>query len=122
MLILFQNPVGAGRYDIQKWEEAQHKNGHRSVFRSKTTKPGAAREKFLQWVVEKLHQLLWLINNALEGIEWKSVAELFVYGIIEIKWEQKNKNKDILRYKWKCSSLKTKKSWGINEYAVAYIK
>lgn len=42
------NPVGAGRYDIQKWEEAQHKNGHHSVFRSKTNKPHAAREKFLQ--------------------------------------------------------------------------
>jgi len=42
------NPVGAGRYDIQKWEEAQHKNGSTSVFRSKTVKPGASREKFLQ--------------------------------------------------------------------------
>ena len=44
----WQNPVGAGRYDIQKWEEAQHINGHNSVFRSKTGKPGYEREKFLR--------------------------------------------------------------------------
>ncbi|XP_041359080.1 lymphocyte expansion molecule-like [Gigantopelta aegis] len=30
------NPVGAGRYDIQKWDDAQHHNGHESVFKSKT--------------------------------------------------------------------------------------
>ncbi|CAH1772898.1 unnamed protein product [Owenia fusiformis] len=42
------NPVGAGRYDIQKWEEAQHKNGHDSIFRSKTAKPNATMEKFLK--------------------------------------------------------------------------
>ncbi|BFZ16919.1 hypothetical protein BsWGS_19958 [Bradybaena similaris] len=30
------NPVGPGRYDIQKLEEAQHVNGHSSVFKSQT--------------------------------------------------------------------------------------
>lgn len=42
------NPVGPGRYDIQKWEEAQKRNGHSSQFKSKTGKLDAAREKFLQ--------------------------------------------------------------------------
>jgi len=42
------NPVGPGRYDIQKWNEAQHRNGHGSVFKSKTQKPDASRENFLQ--------------------------------------------------------------------------
>ncbi len=43
-----QNPVGAGRYDIQKYEEAQHRNGHSSVFKSKSDRPNGAREKFLK--------------------------------------------------------------------------
>lgn len=43
-----QNPVGAGRYDVQKWEECQHKNGHGSVFQSKTGKLNAVMEKFLK--------------------------------------------------------------------------
>ncbi|XP_076440933.1 ciliary microtubule-associated protein 2-like isoform X2 [Babylonia areolata] len=42
------NPVGAGRYDIQKFEEAQHRNGHQSDFKSKTGKPSYAFEKFLK--------------------------------------------------------------------------
>lgn len=42
------NPVGPGRYDIQKWDEAQHTNGHLSVFKSKTLKPDHSRQKFLQ--------------------------------------------------------------------------
>ncbi|XP_005100483.1 lymphocyte expansion molecule isoform X2 [Aplysia californica] len=42
------NPVGAGRYDIQKLEEAQDINGHTSVFRSKTGKPNLQMAKFLQ--------------------------------------------------------------------------
>ncbi|KAK2157495.1 hypothetical protein LSH36_190g03014 [Paralvinella palmiformis] len=42
------NPVGPGRYDIQKWDESQHRNGHNSVFKSKTTKLDAKRAKFLQ--------------------------------------------------------------------------
>ncbi|KAJ8305639.1 hypothetical protein KUTeg_016184 [Tegillarca granosa] len=42
------NPVGAGRYDVQKWEEAQHRNGHNSVFKSKTGKLSAEMEKFLK--------------------------------------------------------------------------
>ncbi|XP_062578603.1 ciliary microtubule-associated protein 2-like [Saccostrea cucullata] len=42
------NPVGAGRYDVQKWEESQHKNGHGSVFQSKTGKLNAVMEKFLK--------------------------------------------------------------------------
>ena len=44
-LFLVQNPVGAGRYDIQKWDDAQHRNGHESVFKSKTgpLKPHVAK-------------------------------------------------------------------------------
>lgn len=42
------NPVGPGRYDIQKWEEAQHRNGNDSVFKSRTGKLNAAMEKFLK--------------------------------------------------------------------------
>ena len=46
---LWQNPVGAGRYDIQKFEEAQHRNGHQSDFKSKTGRLTHAYEKFLRW-------------------------------------------------------------------------
>ncbi|GFO03101.1 lymphocyte expansion molecule [Plakobranchus ocellatus] len=42
------NPVGAGRYDIQKFEEAQDVNGHSSVFKSKSGKPNLEMAKFLQ--------------------------------------------------------------------------
>ncbi|XP_013413164.1 lymphocyte expansion molecule [Lingula anatina] len=42
------NPVGAGRYDVQKWEEAQHVNGHESVFKSKSGKISLKREQFLK--------------------------------------------------------------------------
>lgn len=42
------NPVGAGRYDVQKWEEAQHHNGHSSVFKAKTGKLSATMEKFMK--------------------------------------------------------------------------
>ncbi|XP_006825739.1 ciliary microtubule-associated protein 2-like [Saccoglossus kowalevskii] len=42
------NPVGAGRYDIQRWEEAQHKNGHASVFNSKVTREPKSRDSMLQ--------------------------------------------------------------------------
>ncbi|XP_046372298.2 lymphocyte expansion molecule-like [Haliotis rufescens] len=42
------NPVGAGRYDIQKWEEAQQRNGHSSMFKSRTGKLSAGMEKFLK--------------------------------------------------------------------------
>jgi len=42
------NPVGAGRYDIQKFEEAQDINGHTSVFKSKTGKPNLQMGKFFQ--------------------------------------------------------------------------
>ena len=45
---LLQNPVGAGRYDIQKFEEAQHRNGHQSDFKSKTGRLTHAYEKFLR--------------------------------------------------------------------------
>ena len=45
---LWQNPVGAGRYDIQKFEEAQHRNGHQSDFKSKTGRLTHAYEKFLR--------------------------------------------------------------------------
>jgi len=42
------NPVGAGRYDVQKFEEAQDINGHSSVFKSKSGKPNLQMTKFLQ--------------------------------------------------------------------------
>ncbi|KAK3089047.1 hypothetical protein FSP39_000394 [Pinctada imbricata] len=42
------NPVGAGRYDVQKWEEAQHRNGNESVFKSRTGKLNATMQKFLK--------------------------------------------------------------------------
>lgn len=42
------NPVGPGRYDVQKWEEAQHRNGHNSVFKAKTGKLSLSMEKFLK--------------------------------------------------------------------------
>ncbi|KAK3601504.1 hypothetical protein CHS0354_027650 [Potamilus streckersoni] len=42
------NPVGAGRYDVQKWEEAQDRNGFSSVFVSKTGKLSFAMEKLLK--------------------------------------------------------------------------
>ncbi|XP_074642342.1 ciliary microtubule-associated protein 2-like [Tubulanus polymorphus] len=40
------NPVGAGRYDIQKWEESHHINAHKSVFDSKTGRYQPSMEKF----------------------------------------------------------------------------
>ncbi|XP_070563027.1 ciliary microtubule-associated protein 2-like [Ptychodera flava] len=42
------NPVGAGRYDINSWEEAQHKNGHSSVFNSKVMRVPTVRDNMLQ--------------------------------------------------------------------------
>ncbi|KAK7495048.1 hypothetical protein BaRGS_00013688 [Batillaria attramentaria] len=42
------NPVGAGRYDVQKYEEAQHRNGHQSVFKSKSGKGKLEHVKFLR--------------------------------------------------------------------------
>ena len=45
---MIQNPVGAGRYDVQKYDEAQDINGHSSVFKSKTGKPSLQMAKFLQ--------------------------------------------------------------------------
>lgn len=45
-----QNPVGPGRYDVQKWDDSQHRNGHSSVFLAKTGKLSLAMEKFLKYV------------------------------------------------------------------------
>ncbi|CAG5127570.1 unnamed protein product, partial [Candidula unifasciata] len=42
------NPVGPGRYDIQKFEEAQNVNGHSSVFKSNTGKLSQQVSKVLQ--------------------------------------------------------------------------
>lgn len=42
------NSVGAGRYDVQKFDEVQHRNGHQSVFKSKSGIPNFARDKFLK--------------------------------------------------------------------------
>lgn len=40
--------MGPGRYDVQKFDEAQHRNGTESVFKSKTGKLSLAMDKFLQ--------------------------------------------------------------------------
>lgn len=42
------NPVGAGRYDIQKFEEAQHQNGHQSIFKSKAGRPNHSTDNLLK--------------------------------------------------------------------------
>jgi len=42
------NPVGPGRYDVNKIEEAQDINGYQSVFRSKSERPSGQRLKVLQ--------------------------------------------------------------------------
>ncbi|XP_072029513.1 ciliary microtubule-associated protein 2-like [Amphiura filiformis] len=42
------NPVGAGRYDVQRWEEAQHKDGHSSVFNSKVFRKPTSRDGMMQ--------------------------------------------------------------------------
>ncbi|KAK6990346.1 lymphocyte expansion molecule [Biomphalaria glabrata] len=42
------NPVGAGRYDVQKYEEAQDVNGCTSSFKSRTNRPNQKLSRFLQ--------------------------------------------------------------------------
>lgn len=42
------NPVGAGRYDIQRWEESRNINSHTSVFKSRTNRPNHVQQKFLK--------------------------------------------------------------------------
>ncbi|XP_071952758.1 ciliary microtubule-associated protein 2-like [Antedon mediterranea] len=41
------NPVGAGRYDMQRWVEAQHRNGHCSVFNSKVGRKSTKRDNMM---------------------------------------------------------------------------
>ncbi|KAK2184735.1 hypothetical protein NP493_255g04008 [Ridgeia piscesae] len=52
------NPVGPGRYDIQKWHEKQHRNGQTSTFKSKSERPNHARAKFLQERIREKDVLL----------------------------------------------------------------
>ncbi|XP_071800105.1 ciliary microtubule-associated protein 2-like [Asterias amurensis] len=42
------NPVGAGRYDFQRHEDAQHRNGHQSVFNSKVKRERNTRDNMMQ--------------------------------------------------------------------------
>ena len=53
---VFQNPVGAGQYDILRWKKAQPTNGNISVFTSRTPrlppKVDAPREQLLN---ERIH-------------------------------------------------------------------
>lgn len=42
------NPVGVGRYDVQRFDEAQHRNGHQSVFKSKSGKQNPKFDKFMK--------------------------------------------------------------------------
>ncbi len=48
LYLSLQNPVGAGRYDVQRWEEAQHKDGHCSVFNSKVKRKPTSRDAMMQ--------------------------------------------------------------------------
>ena len=48
LTVVRQNPVGAGRYDVQRFEEAQHKNGHSSLFKSKSYRPDHTKQSFMQ--------------------------------------------------------------------------
>lgn len=41
------NPVGPGRYDVHRYDEAQHANGHRSAFNSRTKRYDLIRDKYL---------------------------------------------------------------------------
>ncbi|RMX49946.1 hypothetical protein pdam_00023067 [Pocillopora damicornis] len=41
------NPVGPGRYDVDRYDKAQHNNGHRSAFNSKTKRYDLIRDKYL---------------------------------------------------------------------------
>lgn len=50
LLINFQNPVGPGRYDVDRYDKAQHNNGHRSAFNSKTKRYDLIRDKYLTLV------------------------------------------------------------------------
>ena len=47
-ILFLQNPVGAGRYDVQRWEEAQHKDGHCSVFNSKVKRKPTNRDAMMK--------------------------------------------------------------------------
>ena len=42
-----QNPVGPGRYDVDRYGKAQHANGHSSSFNSKTKRYDLIRDKYL---------------------------------------------------------------------------
>jgi len=48
LIVILQNAVGPGRYDVQKFGDAQDINGHQSDFKSKTNRPDGERLKFLQ--------------------------------------------------------------------------
>lgn len=41
------NPVGPGRYDVDRYDKAQHSNGHRSAFNSKAKRYDLIRDKYL---------------------------------------------------------------------------
>ncbi|KAK3732613.1 hypothetical protein QZH41_016085, partial [Actinostola sp. cb2023] len=41
------NPVGPGRYNLHRYQLAQHANGHQSAFDSKTKRSDLARDKYM---------------------------------------------------------------------------
>lgn len=47
VFFFLQNPVGPGRYDVDRYDEAQHANGHRSAFNSRTKRYDLIRDKYL---------------------------------------------------------------------------
>ncbi|XP_014668078.1 PREDICTED: uncharacterized protein C1orf177-like isoform X2 [Priapulus caudatus] len=42
------NSVGPGRYQLQRWQESQHRNGMCSAFNSGSSRPGPVSDKFLR--------------------------------------------------------------------------
>lgn len=48
-LFFYQNPVGPGRYDVQKWYEKQHQSASCSAFNSTSAPPNIQRTKLLRY-------------------------------------------------------------------------
>lgn len=42
-----QNPVGPGRFNLHRYDDAQHVNDHGSAFNSKTRRCDLARDKYM---------------------------------------------------------------------------
>ena len=86
-----QNPVGPGRYDIQKWHEKQHRNGQTSAFRSKSEIPNHARAKFLQWVYRDLRPISILPKKQTSSNQpWLSEIFERFQPMLPVTWILKN--------------------------------